>query len=1181
MNKNLRYIIIALLMAVVPLTAGAQKFFNLTADEVKTDSVLPHFSYTEPLGGDYRDSVYTVTIDYPEFVDMPAAQIERYKALSEEFPPAMPVVDSRIVFDRKRPSLVAGFCPVVYREGRYRLLVSFKLTRTAKAGNGASRALKAGKVASATSAGRYADHSVLASGRWAKIRVPSTGVYELTAALARQAGFSDLSKVKIYGYGGNLKPEKLSEEDIVAHDDLKEVPTCEAGGRLLFYALGPVSWSGNTATRRTRNPYSDYGYYFITESDETPATVDSAAFISSFYPSADFYHSLYEKDGYSWYHGGRNLFDPTPITASSPQTVTIAGNSNATSAKLSVNVSAGAAASVKVELNGRELGTLNIQLGSYDKGNDAGATYDVSDLQPTDTVKFTLVSGQSARLDYVSMAWNKPFPAPSLTSQFPVPQYVYNITNQDHHADGAADMVIIIPTSQKLLAQATRLKELHETQDGMRVRIVPADELYNEFSSGTPDASAYRGYMKMLYDRAQNESDMPKYLVLFGDCVWDNRLLTSECSNLNADDLLLCFESENSFSEINCYVDDGYYCMLDDGEGVSPLYPDKLDVAVGRFPVTTADEAKIMMDKTIDYAENKNAGSWQNMLVFMGDDGNDNLHMRDVDAAAEDIASRYPGFVIKKVMWDAYKRETSATGNTYPDASRQIKQYQSDGALIMDYAGHGAAYQISHESVLRLTDFENFTNTNMPLWITASCDIMPFDGVTPTIGEAAVLNPKGGSMAFFGTTRTVYAYHNKPTNMSFLQNILKIVDGRPQTIGEAQRIAKNAEGTSSSSALNNLQYSLLGDPALSLNLPTMKAVIDSVNGVATSSGRLADVKAGSIMRIKGHVEGGDGFCGVASATVRDSQELVTCLWNERNDSDGPDKPFTYNDRPGTLYNGRDSISNGKFEFTFAVPKDISYSGNTGMINVYAVSNDHKLMANGYDGSFTVGGSELAGNDSIGPSVYCYLNSPSFVDGGKVNTTPYFVAQITDKDGINATSNGIGHDMVLTIDGDMSKTYVLNNNFSYDFGSYTKGSTFYSIPELDEGDHRLTFRVWDILNNPSTTVLTFKVEKSLRPSFTIGATANPATSSTTFIINHDRIGCEMDVEITVADLVGRVLWHHSESGVSTGSAYTVDWDLTTDSGYKLPAGVYIYKVTTTTDGVSGKPKAKKLIITNNN
>ena len=145
-------------------------------------------------------------------------------------------------------------------------------------------------------------------------------------------------------------------------------------------------------------------------------------------------------------------------------------------------------------------------------------------------------------------------------------------------------MVIIIPTSQKLLAQAERLKTLHEQKHGLRVRIVPADELFNEFSSGTPDANAYRRYLKMLYDRASSAADMPRYLLLLGDCAWDNRMLSQQWQNYSPDDFLLCYESENSYSQTHCYVTDDYFCLLDDGEGESLLSSDQADVAVGRIP---------------------------------------------------------------------------------------------------------------------------------------------------------------------------------------------------------------------------------------------------------------------------------------------------------------------------------------------------------------------------------------------------------------------------------------------------------------------------------------------------------------------------------------------------------------------------------------------------------------------
>ena len=1187
-------------MLVLALPAKAQqRFFNLTADEVKVDSVLPHFLYSIPLPENYQDSVYTVSVKYPEYMDMTVSDVANYNRISGAALPSQVPLSQNISVSRRKGYLVVSFCPLVFRNNKYQMLVSFMLDVKAKAVKNSVLRQRKNDKAYASAADIYAEHSLLASGKWAKIRVSSSGVYQLTDATVRQAGFSNINKVKIYGYGGNLQNEALYANDLARTDDLKEVPQCVVGGKHLFYAKGPVSWTSNSSTVRRRNPYSDYGYYFITQSDEEPATVDSATFVSSFYPSPDDYHSLYEVDGYSWYNGGRNLFDPTPISVGGSQQVVITNTTGSQKGRLTVNVSAGGNNQIRILLNGKELGTLNVPILQYCKAGQVGGTYSLDNLRidAKDTVTIVNVSGETARLDYVSMAWEKAIPLPNLSGSHPAATYVKNIANQDLHADGQADLVIIIPASRTLLKQAQRLKEFHESHDGMRVNIVAADQLYNEFSSGTPDANAYRRYLRMLQDRAATEADMPKYLLLFGDCVWDNRMLTADCKRFDPDDYLLVYESENSFSETVCYAGDSWMGILAEGAG-SDARRELQDVGVGRFPVTTVAEAKIMVDKTINYSKNQNGGAWQNTIMFMGDDGNDNIHMKDVDSVANSVGRDYPNFLIKKVMWDAYTRESSATGNTYPEVSKIIRQQQANGALVMDYGGHGSATLISHESVLGLSDFSESRTSNLPLWVTAACDIMAFDGVTETIGEAAVLNEKGGAVAFYGTARTVFTSANKYINHAFMKRVLSLQDGKPIALGEAHRLAQNDVmlGTNryptptredpnktspeQDNTENHLQYSLLGDPALSLNLPTAQVVVDEIDGVAVGSGTMPTVKAGSVIKMKGHVAGVEGFNGVVTATVRDTQEEITCKLNNTS-GDGAEVAFKYLDRTKTLYHGSDSIRNGQFELTFAVPKDINYADGQGMINLYALNTDKTIRANGSCDQFIVGGSAEAKNDSVGPSIYCYLNSPSFVDGGNVNSTPYFVAEIKDKDGINAAGSGIGHDLQLVIDGDMAKTYTLNNNFSYDFGTYTSGSTFYSIPELEEGPHRLQFRAWDIQNNSSTAVLHFNVVKGLRPQlFNIGVTNNPARTSTTFIISHDRMESNMDVVIELFDAAGRQMWRHAESGVSATGNYTVDWDLSVDGGRPLQTGVYLYRVKVSSEGSSYVSKTKKLIVISN-
>lgn len=1171
------------LLVAVTANAQRQRFFNLTVEDIEIDSLLPQFTYAIPVGENYADSVYQLEIRYPEFIDMSKEDEARYAKLCGSPLPSLPSITQQMVVEKKKGILEFSLVPLVERDGKKQFLVSFMIAMTSRPN--ASSSKKAKNVAKASGAAdRYASHSVLASGRWAKIRVPSDGVYQLTEALVKKAGFSNLAHVKIYGYGGNLQNEKLVGSELAELDDLPEVPSCTVNGKRLFYGKGPVSWNNASATRRTRNPYSNYGYYFLTESDETPLSVDSAAFLQSFYPSADDYHSLHEIDNYSWYQGGRNLFENRPIYAGSSKVYTLPNTAHATSGILSVSVTAGQATTVQVEFNDSLVGQQVISLGEYDMGSESRAIYSVEGLRATDSIKISTISGGPARLDYISMAYNQPRPAPDLAQgSFPSPEYVYNITNQDHHADKEVDMVIIIPTSQKLLSPAQRLADFHEQHDSLKVKIVPADELYNEFSSGTPDANAYRRYLKMLYDRAETEEQQPKYLLLFGDAVWDNRMLTSDCKAFDPDDYLLAFESENSFSELYCYVDDGWFTLLDDGEGTNQLSSDKQDVAVGRFPVTTLTDAEAVVDKTISYAEDANAGAWQNVIVFMGDDGNQNLHMRDVNETADKISSLYPNYQVKKVMWDAYTRVSSSTGNTYPEVSSIIKQQQALGALIFDYAGHGRPDQISHESVLRLNDFRNFSNSNLPLWITASCDIMPFDGTEATIGETALLNSKGGAVAFYGTTRTVYANYNKSLNTTFLKYVLRQVDGKPTPLGEAQRLTKNEMITTGQDrTANKLQYSLLGDPALSLNLPRQNVVIDSLAGVKMGTADLPELRAGAIVTIKGHVEknglADNTFNGLVTVVVRDTRELVTC---KKNDPIQTKTAFTFYDRQKTLYTGSDSVRNGFFEMTFAVPRDINYADGTGLINTYAVSSDHQSLANGAESRFLVNGTDTVSNDSIGPSIYCYLNSPSFVNGGTVNATPYFVAQVTDKDGINASGSGIGHDLQLTIDGDMQKTYNLNDHFTFDFGSFTKGSTYYNIPELSEGPHTLTFRAWDVLNNPSTAKLSFNVVKGLQPEIaSVSCTNNPATTSTTFIVTHNFMGSQVDLVIDVFDMSGRLLWQHSESGVSSSNAYTVSWDLTVDGGARLQTGVYLYRVRLSSDGGSQATKAKKLVVIGN-
>lgn len=1184
------------------MRTAAQGFFNLTAGQVRIDSLLPCFTYIHELEGNYADSTYEVSIEYPEFIEMTNTDILRYKRITADSLPEMPVIYSGKSVSRKQGSLNVAFVPLVFRDGKFQKLVSFKLS--VKARPAARRSAAAQSAQRRLPSDRYAKNSVLSSGSWAKIRVAHNGLFQITDELIRQAGFSDQSKVKIYGYGGALQPESLTGDYLSETDDLKEVPTCWIGGKRLFYGQGPVSWT--SAGDRVRNPYSNYGYYFLTESDSSPLIVDESTFINGFYPAGNDYNTLYEVDDYAWFKGGRNLYDAQTFTTGTSRDYTLTASGTPGSGSLKIVMTAdgtNVASTAQISLNGTDIGTVTVsKVPAYSSANSAGKTFTVSNIAQTNTITIRQTSGSTMRLDYIAMHCDAPRASSYVyDGNADVPEFVYRITNQNHHADTPVDMIILLPTTQKLRAQAERLKTLHEQSDGMSVRIVPVDELYNEFSSGTPDATAYRRYLKMLYDRAVTDAEIPKYLLLFGDGAWDNRMLSPLWQGLSPDDFILCFESENSFSETDCYVSDDFFCMLDDEETIqqargngstSTVYLGKADVAVGRLPVRTETEAQAVVDKIISYAGNQNAGAWQNTIVMMGDDGNNNIHMEAADDVGKLIEEKFPSFEVKRIMWDAYTRTTSTTGNTYPDVERIIKQYMTNGALIMNYNGHGAPTQISHEKAVMLTDFRDNVSANLPLWVTASCDIMPFDGQEDNIGETAMFNSKGGAVAFFGTTRTVYSGYNEKMNLAFTEYVLN-TEGGQNSIGEAVRLAKNSlvdlyitdpHKVAGDNTTNKLQYSLLGDPALKLAIPKLDAVIEYINDIPADGTEEIHLKAGMQVTVKGHVEENGqkatGFNGQITTSVRDAKQTVECRLNDTSD-DGAKTKFTYTDRPSTIFKGNDNIENGEFSFSFIVPKDISYSDETGQIIVYAMTSDKQKTASGSNDKFVLNGSVDFSRDSIGPSIYCYLNSTSFSNGDNVNTTPYFVAELNDDYGINSAGSGIGHDLLLTIDGDMSKTYVLNDYFEFDFGTYKSGKLGFSIPQLEPGQHKLLFRAWDVLNYSSTAELTFNVVEGFSPNIIdVDCSPNPATTYTKFRIVHDRIGSDVGAVLDIYDMSGRYLWSQSESAVPSDNTMTFDWDLTTGNGGKLGTGVYIYRIRLNCEGGSYVSKAKKLIILSN-
>lgn len=1252
---RIKAVILLLLCAV--LRTAAQRITYVDWNVLRADTVPTFYEEVIPLGADYAGYDYEVRLEYPEYVPLTAAEAARVSLWADSLP-EHPKVEWSVQVSRKQGMLDVYFNPFVRREGRLCKLTSFamKIATTPK-----SRTRAAAGAATRAAAGRYAANSVLAQGRWVKIGITADGVYRLTAADLQRMGFSDVSRVKLYGYGGHVQEERISAD--TDFDDLEEVPLYRDGRGVLFYGKGLVSWSApnanGVATHRT-NTYANQACYFLTEGDNPMSiqTVTASATPVRTLTSAPS-HVLYKKEAYSWMESGRTFYENVNYaqypsnTYSLPVVDLVAGTGNA---RLTVSFAAKSSSDtqVGVAVNGSSAGSVSISKVSseYQRAMTGTWTFIVGGLlgKGVSDVSVTLNHSGEGRLSYLALsyvrrlrmteAWQyircngsqagrlqidmngrsdvrlwrlgrrgepmvqmagaasggmysadvddvgREYVAVDVNAEFPVPVQVGEVDNQNLHAFGAVDMVIVIPASGKLYEQAERLAEAHRSMDGLRVAVVRADQIYNEFSSGTPDATAIRRFMKMLYDRAETEADMPRYLLLFGDGVWDNRMLTASTRGLNPDDYLLCYESEGSLSATSSYVMEEYYGLLDDGEGQN-LLTDKPDLGVGRFPVVTAADAAVMVDKTLAHMEKRNAGSWRNVICVLGDDGDANQHLDMAENIAQLIEEEHPEMQVNRIYWDAYKRESSTTANTYPGVEADIARQMKEGCLMMNYAGHGAPRVLSAELAIQIEDIASWTSPKVPLWVTAACDVAPFDMREESIGKSAVLQPNGAAVAFLGTARTVYATYNERLNLRFTRHVLGCDEtGRRHALGDALRLAK-VELVSGSPMLdgtaNKFHFVLLGDPALKLGKPEYRIVVDEINGQPVDGAATAQFRAGSTATVSGHVcDDTDArltdYTGVLDFTVYDSESTVTCL----NNNGSADTSFVFNTRDKRLYTGRDSVRNGAFELRFTVPMDIKYSGESGRVVLYAVDNGLAREANGYTEEVLVGGSseELSG-DTEGPWITAWLNREDFQWGGTVNPTPYFMARLEDESGINVTGTAVGHDLELCIDGDPAKTYILNDYYQNDFGKFRSGQVAFPIPALEDGVHTLMFRAWDVLNHSSKVELEFRVDSRQAPDLiSLSATQNPAREQTTFIVCYDRPETACVFGLEVFDFAGRKLWQHAEQGTSETGVYHIPWNLTTSSGMPLSTGVYLYRVTLMEGRSKRVSKTNKLVILRN-
>lgn len=995
----------------------------------------------------------------------------------------------------------------------------------------------------------YSDNSVLSQGTFHKLKITESGIYKLTYGDLVSMGI-DPENVSVFGYGGGVLEQDFSLPMI---DDLPEIAIWvekgsdgifNEGDYILFYAQGTTRWNYNQNKNmftHLTNTYSNAGYYFISSDvgtakriEEQPIELPTDYPIHEITEFADF--QVHEKDLINLTNGGKEFYGETFDNGGNRKFIFNFPNPVLSENSILVNLDVAAASPSPsdfiINLNALQHKTLTVRyLNSQDVYEKAKINSGIFTFTPqNDLFEFNLTYsmpaptsvgylnflevnlrrhlimngslmqfqnvdylGQHAANKYILTNSNSNIQIWDITNQqdisaiitsntdnqmsfidtcielkqylaidptdasaFQKPEIVGLIPNQNLHAIAQADMVII--THPDFQSQAEILAEAHRQKDNMTVTVATTEQVYNEFSSGTPDATAYRRLMKMFYDRAiasGNSTNLPKHLLLFGRGTFDNRKILAD----SGDNFVLTYQADNAIYELNTYTTDDYFTFLENHEGTQ-LQNHSMDIAVGRFPVTNQKQASDVVSKTINYMNNTHKGRWKNNLCFMGDNHDINIHMTMADDLATTINKDYKAYHTNKILLDAYPKVTASVGESYPAAKDSLLSALDNGLLLFNYSGHAHHQSLSYEQILTNEDVVSLKNNYLPLWIVAACEFGRFDNQIVSAGENVFLNPDGGGIGILSAARITYATQNYQLNKNLIQNLFDRNDGKHISVGEAIKNTKN----NTRSNMNKLSYIYLGDPAIKLNYAdTYQIVTEKIND--NISFENDTLKANTTQTIEGSIvdnnlnlvseSNGKLYC-----SIYDKSYTYITL---RNGNFANESAYEYIDRPLILRSEEIDVENGKFAYTFTLPLDIDEEFGNGKMIFYAYDDINSTEAQGYLEDFIIGG-------------------------------------IDNKTGIfQPHANAYTSDLMLLCYPNPAKDYV-----------------YFSISKSDD------------------------------------------------IISYN---------IDIFDISGRLIRNLSSNGDDK-----IMWDITTNNGAKVNAGVYIYKANIKTTDKTIKTEANRIIIT---
>ncbi len=682
--------------------------------------------------------------------------------------------------------------------------------------------------------------------------------------------------------------------------------------------------------------------------------------------------------------------------------------------------------------------------------------------------------------------------------------------------------------------EALRLKAYRQsaTGGGFSAQLVRTSDVYDEFSWGLTDPTAIRDFLKYVWD---NTDPPPTHTILIGDASYDYRQYQSSSIPTYLPPV---------YTGSSYWPADQWFVGFESVTNYDPA------MALGRLTARSTSELATIIDKIERYEGETMFGTWKNRALIVGDDefkgDNDPTQPEYYHTTqAEQIATDVLPWALDRVKVYLMEYDYDAAGNK-SGARRDIIDAWNDGALLMNYTGHGNELLMAHENVFLLDDVPRLHNIDaLPLFFAASCRLNRFDMPTgDSLGEALLKSPIGGTVVSIGSTRDSGAGQNSVLNRAFLRQMFGNQQDEPATaldVGQAFQAGFIETSGSSSTWTNNTRFAVIGDPAVQLVSPRGSADADTDG--------LEPMRRHDTVTIEGDNTGETaGESGVMLVRVTDSADTSGY---DQTDPQWPPHHVDYRLPGDTVFDGPTSATNGAFLSQFVV-STFSEEGPYARIRGYFYGDD-------IDGSFSV--EDVALSDSIDVADNAGPRIEIGFEGGATSILPGapYTITIDDDHGVNLVDRDRENGIVLRIDAG-SDTTSLTDEFLYDLGSYRQGSIDGELPSLSLGAHTLSVAATDNVGNREIGELWIEIVSS--QDFQIRSVANHpnpfpdgGSRGTTILF---QLPTAANVRIDIFTVGGRLIRSLRDIPAAAGASQ-VYWDGLDAQGDELSNGVYLYRI----------------------